>query len=81
MEWGRKRWNEIAEEEWNGGGRGGMKWRKRKGMGEEEVECNGGGMEWERKRWNEIEEEEWNGEGRGGMKWRRRNGMGEEDVE
>ena len=36
MEWGRKRWNEMEEEEWNGGG--GMKWRRRKGMGEEEVE-------------------------------------------
>ena len=38
MEWGRKRWNEMEEEEWNGGGRGGMKWRRRNGMGEEEVE-------------------------------------------
>ena len=37
MEWGRRRWNEM-EEEWNGGGRSGMKWRRRKGMGEEEVE-------------------------------------------
>ena len=32
MEWRRKRWNEMEEEEWNGGGRGGMKWRRRKGM-------------------------------------------------
>ena len=38
MEWGRKRWNEIEEEEGNGGGRGGMKLRRRNGMGEEEVE-------------------------------------------
>ena len=28
----------LEEEEWNGEGRGGMKWKKRNGMGEEEVQ-------------------------------------------
>ena len=38
MEWGRKRCNEMEEQEWNGGGRGGMKLRRRNGMEKEEVE-------------------------------------------
>ena len=71
-------------------------WRKRNGMGEEEVELNGGGgREWGRggmkrgkgngggrKRWNEMEEGEWNGGGKG-LEWlsEKRSELVEEEEE